>query len=33
MAAILEVNAGTPVPAYYPGPAVAYIIEGEAEHA
>ena len=29
MAAIAELTAGVPVPAHYPGPAVAYIIEGE----
>ena len=29
MAAIAELTAGVPVPAHYPGPAVAYVIEGE----
>jgi len=29
LAALGEITAGVPVPAHYPGPALAYIIEGE----
>jgi hypothetical protein len=32
MASICEIHAGEPVPAHYPGPTVAYIIEGTFEH-